>query len=187
MTRMVGSLLICELIFLVWPAEIMPHSSLRLCPMGYFRSELPFFIDLMGEDFLSSLFSFLHFIFLPLITNASASPFFPYRRGEEVSLVTTAAAKKQQRGSCAFSFAGQNGEEKSVPADMLISPGSAIVNEAIVTGEPTPQWKISLRPARCIGRGFCYLELEPQSMLLKETTCISLHVDRQNFSPLSAI
>ncbi|KAI9124706.1 hypothetical protein K1719_004628 [Acacia pycnantha] len=34
---------------------------------------------------------------------------------------------------------GQNGEEKSVPADMLISPGSSIVNDAILTGEPTPQ------------------------------------------------
>ncbi|MCI08894.1 putative cation-transporting ATPase, partial [Trifolium medium] len=36
---------------------------------------------------------------------------------------------------------GQNGEEKSVPADMLILAGSAIVNEAILTGESTPQWK----------------------------------------------
>ena len=40
--------------------------------------------------------------------------------------------------------AGQNGEEKSVPADMLILAGSAIVNEAILTGESTPQWKISI-------------------------------------------
>ncbi|CAK8568023.1 unnamed protein product [Lathyrus sativus] len=39
---------------------------------------------------------------------------------------------------------GQNGEEKSVPADMLILAGSAIVNEAILTGESTPQWKISI-------------------------------------------
>ncbi|KAK1315965.1 putative cation-transporting ATPase [Acorus calamus] len=36
---------------------------------------------------------------------------------------------------------GPNGEEKSVPADMLILAGSAIVNEAILTGESTPQWK----------------------------------------------
>ncbi|KOM40790.1 hypothetical protein LR48_Vigan04g098800 [Vigna angularis] len=35
----------------------------------------------------------------------------------------------------------QNGEEKSVPADMLILAGSVIVNEAILTGESTPQWK----------------------------------------------
>ncbi|KAI9075860.1 hypothetical protein K1719_042140 [Acacia pycnantha] len=68
--RMVGPLLICELIFLAWPAEIMPHSSLRLCPMGYLRSGLPFFIDLMKV---------------------------------RISLVTTAATKKQQRGSCAGS------------------------------------------------------------------------------------
>lgn len=39
---------------------------------------------------------------------------------------------------------GQNGEEKSVPADMLILAGSAIVNEAILTGESTPQWKVFL-------------------------------------------
>ncbi|KAK4744808.1 hypothetical protein SAY87_011120 [Trapa incisa] len=38
----------------------------------------------------------------------------------------------------------QNGEDKSVPADMLILAGSAIVNEAILTGESTPQWKVSV-------------------------------------------
>ncbi|KAJ0513849.1 putative P-type ATPase, A domain superfamily [Helianthus annuus] len=37
--------------------------------------------------------------------------------------------------------AGQDGEEKSVPADMLILAGTAIVNKAILTGESTPQWK----------------------------------------------
>ncbi|KAI4326187.1 hypothetical protein MLD38_031525 [Melastoma candidum] len=39
---------------------------------------------------------------------------------------------------------GQNGDDKSVPADMLILAGSAIVNEAILTGESTPQWKVSI-------------------------------------------
>lgn len=38
----------------------------------------------------------------------------------------------------------QNGEDKSVPADMLLLAGSAIVNEAILTGESTPQWKVLL-------------------------------------------
>lgn len=38
--------------------------------------------------------------------------------------------------------AGQDGEEKAVPADMLILAGNAIVNEAILTGESTPQWKV---------------------------------------------
>lgn len=37
---------------------------------------------------------------------------------------------------------GLDGEDKSVPADMLILAGSAIVNEAILTGESTPQWKV---------------------------------------------
>nr|XP_043614815.1 probable manganese-transporting ATPase PDR2 [Erigeron canadensis]XP_043614816.1 probable manganese-transporting ATPase PDR2 [Erigeron canadensis] len=44
--------------------------------------------------------------------------------------------------------AGQDGEEKAVPADMLILAGNAIVNEAILTGESTPQWKVSI-----MGRG----------------------------------
>ncbi|GAB2291509.1 Probable manganese-transporting ATPase pdr2 [Dionaea muscipula] len=44
---------------------------------------------------------------------------------------------------------GLNGEDKSVPADMLLVAGSAIVNEAILTGESTPQWKVSIS-----GRGF---------------------------------
>ncbi|KAG6779409.1 hypothetical protein NC652_011416 [Populus alba x Populus x berolinensis] len=39
---------------------------------------------------------------------------------------------------------GQHGEDKSVPADMLLLAGSAILNEAILTGESTPQWKVSI-------------------------------------------
>ncbi|GLU21393.1 hypothetical protein SLE2022_375350 [Rubroshorea leprosula] len=39
---------------------------------------------------------------------------------------------------------GPNGEDKTVPADMLILAGSTIVNEAILTGESTPQWKVSI-------------------------------------------
>jgi cation-transporting ATPase 13A1 len=41
-----------------------------------------------------------------------------------------------------------NGEDKAVPADMLLLAGTAIVNEAILTGESTPQWKVSI-----MGRG----------------------------------
>uniref|UniRef100_I1PVH6 Cation-transporting ATPase n=1 Tax=Oryza glaberrima TaxID=4538 RepID=I1PVH6_ORYGL len=37
-----------------------------------------------------------------------------------------------------------SGEDRSVPADMLLLAGSAIVNEAILTGESTPQWKVSV-------------------------------------------
>lgn len=43
---------------------------------------------------------------------------------------------------------GPNVEDKSVPADMLLLAGNAIVNEAILTGESTPQWKVSI-----MGRG----------------------------------
>ncbi|PRQ20192.1 putative calcium-transporting ATPase [Rosa chinensis] len=39
---------------------------------------------------------------------------------------------------------GPTGEDRTVPADMLILAGSAIVNEAILTGESTPQWKVSI-------------------------------------------
>ena len=35
-----------------------------------------------------------------------------------------------------------SGEDRSVPADMLLLAGSAIINEAILTGESTPQWKV---------------------------------------------
>ncbi|KAH9318290.1 hypothetical protein KI387_020059, partial [Taxus chinensis] len=38
-------------------------------------------------------------------------------------------------------LAGQNGEERTIPADMLLLSGSVIANEAILTGESTPQWK----------------------------------------------
>ncbi|KAI9105188.1 hypothetical protein K1719_022717 [Acacia pycnantha] len=80
--------------------------------------------------------------------------------------VRAQALKLRREGSSYEFIASQNGEEKSVPADMLISPRSAIVNEAIVTGEPTPQWKVFLCSENWL-EGFCYLELEPQSMLLK--------------------
>lgn len=39
---------------------------------------------------------------------------------------------------------GPNVEDKSVPADMLLLAGNAIVNEAILTGESTPQWKVAV-------------------------------------------
>lgn len=41
-------------------------------------------------------------------------------------------------------YSGPNGDDKTVPADMLILAGSVIVNEAILTGESTPQWKVNL-------------------------------------------
>ncbi|CAH1421042.1 unnamed protein product [Lactuca virosa] len=44
--------------------------------------------------------------------------------------------------------AGQDGEENSFPAAMLILAGTTIVNEAILTGDSSPQWKVSI-----MGRG----------------------------------
>ncbi|XP_024522453.1 probable manganese-transporting ATPase PDR2 isoform X2 [Selaginella moellendorffii] len=39
---------------------------------------------------------------------------------------------------------GQTSEERTVPADMLLLAGTAIANEALLTGESTPQWKVSI-------------------------------------------
>ncbi|GAX79126.1 hypothetical protein CEUSTIGMA_g6566.t1 [Chlamydomonas eustigma] len=39
---------------------------------------------------------------------------------------------------------GANGEEKVVPADCLLLAGTCIVEEAVLTGESTPQWKVSI-------------------------------------------
>lgn len=38
---------------------------------------------------------------------------------------------------------GPGSEERTVPADMLLIAGNAIANEALLTGESTPQWKVS--------------------------------------------
>jgi magnesium-transporting ATPase (P-type) len=37
---------------------------------------------------------------------------------------------------------GQGSEERTVPADMLLLSGNVIANEALLTGESTPQWKV---------------------------------------------
>eukprot|EP00249_Psilotum_nudum_P024663 c29252_g1_i1 orf=394-4089(+) len=40
--------------------------------------------------------------------------------------------------------AGQGSDERTIPADMLLLAGSAITNEAILTGESMPQWKVPI-------------------------------------------
>lgn len=76
---------------------------------------------------------------------------------------------------------GPSGEDKSVPADMLLLAGSAIVNEAILTGESTPQWKVVfLFPSRCLKREWSYCCLTPGiDILVKESSFKNLFLDTQ--------
>jgi manganese-transporting P-type ATPase len=39
---------------------------------------------------------------------------------------------------------GPAAEERVVPADCLLLAGTAIVEEAVLTGESTPQWKVHI-------------------------------------------
>lgn len=41
-------------------------------------------------------------------------------------------------------LAGPASDEEVVPADLLLLAGSCIVEEAVLTGESTPQWKVSI-------------------------------------------
>ena len=40
--------------------------------------------------------------------------------------------------------AGPNAEDQVVPADLLLLAGTCIVEEAVLTGESTPQWKMPI-------------------------------------------
>lgn len=46
------------------------------------------------------------------------------------------------------SWTGTGAEDKVVPADMLLLAGTCIVEEAVLTGESTPQWKMPINPPR---------------------------------------
>ena len=39
---------------------------------------------------------------------------------------------------------GKDSDEKVVPADCLLLAGTCIVEEAVLTGESTPQWKVDI-------------------------------------------
>ena len=43
------------------------------------------------------------------------------------------------------SLLGPGAEDKVVPADVLLMAGTCIVEEAVLTGESTPQWKMPIR------------------------------------------
>ena len=47
---------------------------------------------------------------------------------------------------------GAGSEERTVPADMLLLAGSVIANEALLTGESTPQWKVGVAVREREGR-----------------------------------
>lgn len=41
-------------------------------------------------------------------------------------------------------FTGPDAEDQVVPADLLLLSGTCIVEEAVLTGESTPQWKMPI-------------------------------------------
>lgn len=43
-----------------------------------------------------------------------------------------------------LAWTGPGAEDKVVPADMLLLAGTCIVEEAVLTGESTPQWKMPI-------------------------------------------
>ena len=51
------------------------------------------------------------------------------------------AGRQGHEGKPSRLHAGANSEEHVVPADALLVAGTCIVEEAVLTGESTPQWK----------------------------------------------
>ncbi|KAG1327790.1 hypothetical protein COCNU_01G017240 [Cocos nucifera] len=68
---------------------------------------------------------------------------------------------------------GPSGEEKSVPADMLLLDGSALANEAILTGKSTPQWKVSI--AGCGSDSKLSIKQDKSHILFGGTINIAAH------------
>ena len=61
---------------------------------------------------------------------------------------------------------GTGAEEKVVPADLLLLAGTCIVEEAVLTGESTPQWKLPItKPADKPSNGKKTSTLSPEEIL----------------------
>ena len=64
---------------------------------------------------------------------------------------------------------GQGSEDKVVPADLLLLAGTCIVEEAVLTGESTPQWKMPIQvPVKKQDKGTAHPEqpeLDPAERL----------------------
>ncbi|KAG8068811.1 hypothetical protein GUJ93_ZPchr0005g15800 [Zizania palustris] len=106
-----------------------------------FEYPQPTFQKLMKEQCMEPFFVFQVFVLaFGVWMNIGTTIVATYRCGKWVKIPGTELLP----GDIVSIGRSPNGEDRSVPADMLLLAGSAIVNEAILTGESTPQWKVSI-------------------------------------------